>query len=1123
MALAVVVAAFFAIGARPVEAADDRLHVDVRFETVDPQIEQRLIDSGFEIELSMPELGRWQGWLPAHLLDNLRALEGVASVRTPRYASFAAGDTLTEGDELLNAASARRRFNVDGSGVRVAVISDGIVGLDEAIRADEAPRLAEARPFGGGSLDRGEEGTAMIEIVHDLAPGASISFGAVYTDLDHIAAVKHFAKKVDIIVDDVSFAFPGNQRSDVSLNTTRALRHPEWPLRLYVTAAGNWAESHWTGLWQAGPDGSLLGLPSSGAVHQFNDSSGAESLFGAGNSFNVDPDDEIRLALFWDDLWGRSTNDYNLYLLSGVGEILASSQITQAIGVDNHDPREHLTYTHEGEATELFAVIQNRNDDAQPVTFDLFGFRGNGEQLRLNHRTPQGSILAQSDAEDALTVGAVNVGRQSVAAYSSRGPTINGAPKPELSAVDGVSVSETTHFGPRFSGSSAAAPHVAGVAALLLQAQPALRAGDGGNPLLERRLIRDILIETASDIPPDGADPASGAGLIDADGALEMAATVVAVVESSSDDGPGSFRAAIASGASIVLFSEAPDQRRIILGSELPILGDGLTIDATGWTLDASGVSIGLRIGDDTELWGLSLTGAQRVGIVIAGDSSRLVDVTVDDNEVGIRVDGEDAMLERVRVLRGRTNGVEVSNHASVAISASEFDANQGAGVRIAPAAGDVTIGPDSEPPTPAKASELHAPIGALESAFPLPRSGLSHTIIGSVSRDGLPASQGTRVDVYLDRRLTASVAVDQAASFRATVTGPGTELRFAVDGAAAAQRVKFEAGARTTITLRAVSPLKLLAVGTSDEHVAGANLFRNNLTGIEIVAGTGESGGRRFIWGNLMQRNRTNVTSSLSTPTISEVSWSASGLSLYGNAEGAEVAHLYAGTAGERRFVGAATTVQGQFAFEHLDIASTATEFSVIAHSADGIASPESKVHTAPTTGSIASITPDSGYVDGGESVQICGNGIATDAEAPRVWFGNLSARVIFWSGECVTVLTPRYHVGPADVALLLNRSRPIVALEAFEYRTVRVVSLKQGRNFVTWTGSDTRVTTAFSSLAGATFRAYAWDGNAQQWQIFSTDLPARLNTLRTLKHDQPLWILLDSEDIDWEQPAPD
>ena len=1122
ISLAVAVMATIASAAPQVAADGERLYLTVLVDELDPQSQARLLSVGFEIERALTERRGWQGWLPADRLDDLRALPGILSVDTSARALFAAGDTLTEGDELLNAASARERFNVDGSGVRVAVISDGIIGLEEAILANEAPRLREATAFGQGSLNGGQEGTAMIEIVHDIAPGASISFGAVYESDDHIEAVNHFAKRVDIIVDDVSFAYPADQRSAVSTNTTRALRRPDWPLRLYVTAAGNWAEAHWSGRWIAGPEGNQIGLSAPGATHRFNGATAAGTLRGAGNGFNVEQGDEIRLALFWDDPWGRSTNDYNLFLMTGAGEVLASSERTQGVGADSHIPREHLTYAHETDAAELFAVIQNRNNDAAAVNFDLFVFTITGSQASFYHRTPQGSLLAQSDAADALTVGAVNAGRRMVASYSSRGPTANGAPKPELSAVDSVSVSRSTFYAPQFKGSSAAAPHVAAVAALLLDLQQVLLDADGGSPLLERRLIRDILIGSAQDIPPAGVDHSTGAGLIDADEALEFSSDEIAVIESAADSGPGSFREALSGGASILLFAGRAEDRTIVLESELPAIPDGLTVDGAGWTLDASNVAVGLRMADDTELWGLSVIGAGEAGIVIAGDRSRLVDVTVDGNEVGIRVDGDHAKIEGAKVLRGGSGGVVVSNGASAAISGSVFESNRGPGLKIHPRANDVTVGPDTALPALSKASEQYPPIGELGSPAPEPRSGLSHSIRGSLSIDGLPAASGNRVDIYLDRRLAASVNVDHQASFSATVTGPGRELRFAVNGATLDQRVPFAAGASTTLTLRALSRLRLAALDQSGEHIAGANQFQNNLAGIEIVAGEAGMPGRRFVWGNLMRRNRINVISPLSAPTIDEARWSAAGLSLGGRADGASVVHLYAGSSGQRRFAGSTPVIGGRFRFEYLDVDQMANEFSVISHSAGDLASAESDVHREAEPGSISSISPQAGYIDGGETVQICGHGIATDTSSPRVWFGNAPARVMFWSGECVSVQTPRAHAGPADVALLLSGSRPIIVVDGFEYRPVRVVRLKPGHNLVTWTGSDTRVTSAFSSLAGATFRAFAWDADAQQWQTFATDVPPRLNTLRSLKQYQSLWILLDSEEIDWLQPAP-
>ena len=107
------------------------------------------------------------------------------------------------------------------------------------------------------------------------------------------------------------------------------------------------------------------------------------------------------------------------------------------------------------------------------------------------------------------------------------------------------------------------------------------------------------------------------------------------------------------------------------------------------------------------------------------------------------------------------------------------------------------------------------------------------------------------------------------------------------------------------------------------------------------------------------------------------------------------------------------------------------------------------------------------------------------------------------------------------ADVTLLMPNHRPIVAKGKFEYRGERLVRLERGNNFVTWSGPNTRVTTAFSTLAGSSLRVYSWSVARQHWRIFATHLPPSLNTLRTLRHGQPLWIALHSDDVDWLQAA--
>lgn len=126
---------------------------------------------------------------------------------------------------------------------------------------------------------------------------------------------------------------------------------------------------------------------------------------------------------------------------------------------------------------------------------------------------------------DVLTVGAVDRGRQ-VTDFSSRGPTPGGLVKPDLVAPGAAVLSAMPGGGyAELDGTSMAAPHLAGVVALMWSANPAL-IGD-----LER--TRRVLRDTATEVPaPRGDDGGlqrcgsgtgtgteanlAGAGLVDA-------------------------------------------------------------------------------------------------------------------------------------------------------------------------------------------------------------------------------------------------------------------------------------------------------------------------------------------------------------------------------------------------------------------------------------------------------------------------------------------------------------------------------------------------------------------------------------------------------------------------------
>ena len=139
------------------------------------------------------------------------------------------------------------------------------------------------------------------------------------------------------------------------------------------------------------------------------------------------------------------------------------------------------------------------------------------------HNVPEGSVFGHAAVPGALAVGAINAddyGHDSIAPYSSRGPseiyfpTRETRPKPDVVAIDGVSVTGAGDFPSTFYGTSAAAPHVAAAAALVLQsireAEPIITSGGAA------RQVFESLRETAVDLSDAGVDEVYGAGRVDA-------------------------------------------------------------------------------------------------------------------------------------------------------------------------------------------------------------------------------------------------------------------------------------------------------------------------------------------------------------------------------------------------------------------------------------------------------------------------------------------------------------------------------------------------------------------------------------------------------------------------------
>ena len=183
--------------------------------TLDDALRAALESLGVIIERESEDGTTVQAHVPLGVLPKVADLAGVLSVTPPVYGFSSVGSALTAGDAILGFDALRAAQGVDGSGVTVGVISDGIAGLSTAVGSGDLPATSETRVSGkltatsggviatsfraDGDLEAGlgggtgAEGTAILEIVHDIAPGAQLRFANFETSVEFMAAVDFLA------------------------------------------------------------------------------------------------------------------------------------------------------------------------------------------------------------------------------------------------------------------------------------------------------------------------------------------------------------------------------------------------------------------------------------------------------------------------------------------------------------------------------------------------------------------------------------------------------------------------------------------------------------------------------------------------------------------------------------------------------------------------------------------------------------------------------------------------------------------------------------------------------------------------------------------------------------------
>jgi subtilisin family serine protease len=436
---------------------------------------------------------------PGAIFDRLTEMEHVMAVRLPER--VIPDDSVIEGEGVgVIDAKAWQDAGITGAGLRIGVLDLGFAGYEDLL-GEELPDDVVFEKFGwrfseDTPMEQQVHGTACAEIIHEIAPDAELVF-AMYD-----GSPAAFGEAVEWLVE---------QGVDIISHSAGGVVDPRngtgWMSKLvdetsakgilWVNAAGNEALAHHRGTFtDTNGDG----------FHEFPSGDQALAALGVG---------DIQVVLVWDDEWERATQDYQLYVLNSAGELLGRSEWAQS-GGDGEWPAEVVQVYSGGDP--VFAVVAVENAD-RAVTFDIF-VRGG----IVDYPSASYSVSAPGDAFTSLTVGAANWSDDSLAEYSSQGPTTDDRLKPEISAPTGVKDASYGNLGMTFTGTSASCPHVAGAAALVWSAYPDYTPQEVGA----------FLLNSAVDLGPAGPDTAYGYGRLE----LPASPDVVASPKPTEEPGP---------------------------------------------------------------------------------------------------------------------------------------------------------------------------------------------------------------------------------------------------------------------------------------------------------------------------------------------------------------------------------------------------------------------------------------------------------------------------------------------------------------------------------------------------------------------------------------------------------
>ena len=529
----------------------------------------RMIGDGAQMEAPKlsPRLQRFK--------QNIEAAIDAAKEKSGGGVVINAGSVTSQGDKTHRAEDVRNTLQFNGAGMCIGVISDSFNSLGAAptdVTNGDLPGNATPFPFskpvglaGSGDITgASDEGRAMIQIVHDLAPAARIYFATAFNSMadfaNNIRALRGISPnpggfgnvfpKCDIIVDDIFYFVesglhdgqPGPSTGNIA-QVNQAVADVVADGGIYFSSAGNSGNttqvrpstgSNTSGAWEGDYVG---GIPPAPLVAY------ADALLwdGVTTLNNVAAAGSWQI-LHWSDPIGASTNDYDFCRLNSTGTAIVACSTNIQNG--SQDPLEFLSSTpavnqkmvvvrKAGAAPRFMSVTMNRGRLAINTTGQTrghaasplaMGVAATPAATKFGLPTPDGPFPNPFNNTSQIEYFSSDGPRRSF--FNADGTAItpgnflagtNGGivrQKPDMTAADGVVTTWPGASGLNpFYGTSASAPHAGAIAALIKQ----------GIPNATPAQVTNIMKSTALDIMAAGTDKDSGAGIVQAFQAVQAA------------------------------------------------------------------------------------------------------------------------------------------------------------------------------------------------------------------------------------------------------------------------------------------------------------------------------------------------------------------------------------------------------------------------------------------------------------------------------------------------------------------------------------------------------------------------------------------------------------------------